>query len=230
MAKCGSRFRVLNEHRKSEKQKTFGREKWGIFPRIHLQLQLNSFRTWVVSLEVWILQVMVLEIITWETSTIFQLSFATQDRIFDMHVQLDFWRCRTLRIHVRLRPQHRNTANSNGNQVSRAFCRTQWERILFVCYEGSRVDLAPNITQSSDDHWQDTLSVDHLREIHGGLHSTHGYLLLFTFPPSIDVWKTWCNVFLKKTGYVIEKICILPPPVELSKYSKNTEFSIFTVF
>jgi hypothetical protein len=79
---------------------------------VQLQLQLNSFRTWVVSLEVWILQVMVLEIITWETSTTFQLSFATQDRIFDMHVQLDIWRCRTLRIHVRLRIQHRNTANS----------------------------------------------------------------------------------------------------------------------
>ncbi len=35
--------------------------------------------------------------------------------------------------------------------------------------------------------------------------------------------------FLKKTGYVIQKICILAPNVEVSKYSKNTEFSDFTV-
>ncbi len=167
---------VLNiENRK--KKKTFGREQWGIwqerrqefqlhsqegqeFVELQLQLQLNSFRIWVVSLEAWILQIMVWVIITWETSTIFQLSFATQDRIFDIHVRLDIWRYRSPRIHVMLDVHHRKVTNSNGNQVCRVLYRTQWEHILFVCYEGSSVDLAPNITQSSDNHRRDTLSVD----------------------------------------------------------------------
>ncbi len=204
MTKCVSRFWFW-EHRKSGKQKKFGREQWGIWQerrqefQLHRQegqdfstaaAELNSFHTWVVSLEPWILQIMVWVIINWETLTIFQLSFATQDRIFNIHVQLDIRRCR-------------NSVNSNGNQVCRAFCRTQWEHILFVCYEGSGVDLAPNITQSSDDHRRDTLSVDRLREIHGDLHSTHGYLLLFTFPPSMlrcSMLEDLMTVFWKKQG------------------------------
>jgi hypothetical protein len=47
------------------------------------------------------------------------------------------------------------------------------------------------------------LSVDRLREIHGGLHSTHGYLLLFTFPPSMlrcSMLEDLMPVFWKKQG------------------------------
>ena len=77
----------------------------------------------------------------------------------------------------------------------------QWIRTTtkFAGPEGSRVDLDPNITQSSDDHHRDTLSVDHRREIHGILQTTHDYLFLFTFPPSMlfDVSKTWLPVFWK---------------------------------
>ncbi len=64
-----------------------------------LKLYLNSLRKGFVSLEAWIWQIMVLTIITWETS----------------------------RINVRLNAQHRKAMNSNGNQVSRVFSRTQWE-------------------------------------------------------------------------------------------------------
>ena len=88
---------------------------------------------------------MVWSIITWETSTMVPLSSASQGNIFHRHVRLDIWRWRSTRIHVRLHTPHRKTTNSNDNQVCRAFCRTQWEHILFVCYEGSGVYLAPNI-------------------------------------------------------------------------------------
>ncbi len=98
---------------------------------------------------------------------------------------------------------------SIGNQVWRTFWRTQWERILFVCYEGSRVDLAPNITQSCEDHRWDTLSVDHLWEIHDGiLQTTHGYQSRSpSFPPCCVVrylktccllWNHVCFFFEKK--------------------------------
>jgi hypothetical protein len=50
---------------------------------------------------------------------------------------------------------------------------------------GNDVHFDPNITQSSDDHHRDTLSVDHRGEIHGIRQTTHGYLFLFTFPPSM---------------------------------------------
>ena len=80
------------------------------------------------------------------------LSSTTQDHIFHIHVRLDIWRRRSTRIHVRLDVPDRKTTNSNGNQLCRVFCRTQWEWILFVCYEGNGAHLAPIITQSSDDH------------------------------------------------------------------------------
>jgi hypothetical protein len=86
------------------------------------------------------------------------LSYTTQDRIF--HVRLDIWRCRTTRINVRLNSTHRKSTNSNGNQVCRVFSRTQWELILFVCYETRGFDLDPNITQSCDDRHGDTWSVE----------------------------------------------------------------------
>jgi hypothetical protein len=98
---------------------------------------------------------------------------------------------------VRLNAQHRKTTTSNGNQVCRVFSRTQWEHILFVCYETSGFDLAPNITQSSDDRQRDPWSVDHRREIHGSLEGTHGYLLVFTFPPSMfgcSMFQDLCQV------------------------------------
>ena len=77
---------------------------------------------------------------------------------------------------------------------------------LFVCYETSGFDLAPIITQSSDDRHRDPWSVDHRREIHGSLEETHGYLLVFTFPPSmfgclcsvVRCFKAYVSFFLKK--------------------------------
>ena len=160
---------------------------------VQLQLQLNSLRKRVVSLELWILQTMVWAIITWETSTMVPLSSESQGRMFHSHVRLDIWRCRSTRIHVRFHMSHRKTTNSNDNHVYRAFCRTQWEHILFVCYEGSGVHLTPNITQSSDDHRGDTLSVDHRWETHDNLLATHRYPLLFDFPVSM----LCCSMFRK---------------------------------
>jgi hypothetical protein len=81
--------------------------------------------------------------------------------MFHIHVRVDIWRCRVTRIHVSLHAPDRKTTNSHGNQVCHVFCRTQWVRILFVRYEDSGVHVAPNITQSSDDHRRDTSSVDH---------------------------------------------------------------------
>ncbi len=131
------------------------------------------------------------------------VSYVSQDSIFHIPVRLDIWRYRTTRINVRLNTQHRKTTNSNGNQVCRVFSRTQWDRILFVCYETSGYDLAPNITQSSDDRHRDPWSVDHRREIHGSLETSHGNLLVFTFPPSMlgcSMFQDLCPVFFKKTG------------------------------
>ncbi len=156
-----------------------------------------------MSLETWIWQIMVLAIITWETSTMVPVSSVSQDNIFHIPVWLDIWRCRTTRINVRLNAQHRKTTNSNGHQVCRVFSRTQWERILFVCYETSEFDLAPNITQSFDDQHRDPWSVDHRWEIHGSLESTHGYLFVFTFPPSMfgcSMFQVLCPVFFEKRG------------------------------
>ena len=68
---------------------------------------------------------------------------------------------------MRMCAQHRNTTNSNGNQVCRAFCRTQWESNSIVRYGGSAVDRRPTITNCSDDRCRHTLSVDHRRENHG---------------------------------------------------------------
>ena len=164
---------------------------------VHLQFQINSLPTRVVSLEPWILQTMVWSIITWETSTMVPLSCVSQDSIFHRHVRLDIWRCRSTRIHVRLHAPHRKTTNSNGNQVCRAFCRPQWESSLFVCYQGSGDHLAP-ITQSSDDLHRDTLSVDHRWETHGILHAPYACLLLFTLPPSCCVVRTLMSSFSKK--------------------------------
>ena len=42
-----------------------------------------------------------------------------------------------------------------------------------MCYEGNDVHVSPNITQSSDDHHRETLSVDRQRETHGNLQATH---------------------------------------------------------
>ena len=97
---------------------------------VQLQLQLNSLRTRVVSLEPWILQTMSWAIITWETSTMVPLSYTSQGIIFHRHVRLDIWRCRSTRIHVRFHVTHRKTKNSNGNQVFRVISRTQWESML----------------------------------------------------------------------------------------------------
>ncbi len=65
---------------------------------VHLYLQLNSLHTRVVSLEVChrIIQIIVWEIITWETSTM--VPTVSQDLIFDVHVRLDIWRWRGTRI------------------------------------------------------------------------------------------------------------------------------------
>jgi hypothetical protein len=52
----------------------------------------------------------------------FALQCAWEDRIFDIHLQLDIQRCRTSRIHMRMCVQHRHTTNSNGNQVCPVFC------------------------------------------------------------------------------------------------------------
>jgi hypothetical protein len=109
----------------------------------------------------------------------------------------------TTRINVRLNTPHRKETNSNGNQVCRVFSRTQWECILFVCYETTGFDLDPNFTQSSDDRHRDTWSVDHRREIHGSLEVRHDYLLVFTFPPSLfgcSMFQDVCPVFFEKKG------------------------------
>ena len=168
---------------------------------VHLQFQINSLRTRVVSLEPWILQTMVWSIITWETSTMVPLSFTTQGNIFHRHVRLDIWSCRSTRIHVRFHVSYRTTTNSNGNQVCRVFSRTQWEDILFVCYEGNGVHLAPNITQSSDDHRGDTLSVDHRWKTHGNLLATHRCHLLSDFPASMFR----CSMFRKVFDAISQK-------------------------
>ena len=167
-----------------------------------MQLQINSLRKGVVCLKAWIWQVMVWAIITWETSTMVPLSCAPQDRIFHIHVWLDIWRCRPTRINVRLNTPHRKAMNSNGNQVCRVFSRTQWECICSSVMK-TGFDLAPIITQSSDDRHRDPWSVDHRREIHGSLETRHGYLLVFTFPPSMfgcSMFQGWCPVFFEKTG------------------------------
>ena len=83
----GSRFwfpRKVWTIERGKKKKSFGRENGETKRRRHrtssfilkkarisvqLQLQLTSLRTWVVSLEPWILQIMGWSIITWETST-----------------------------------------------------------------------------------------------------------------------------------------------------------------
>ena len=86
--KGGSRFWVSNAKvgtiERGKKKKSFGRENGETKRRgqrsssfilkkarisVQLQLQLTSLRTWVVSLEPWILQIMGWSIITWETST-----------------------------------------------------------------------------------------------------------------------------------------------------------------
>ena len=86
--KGGSRFWVSNAKvgtiERGKKKKSFGRENGETKRRGHrsssfilkkarisvqLQLQLTSLRTWVVSLEPRILQIMGWSIITWETST-----------------------------------------------------------------------------------------------------------------------------------------------------------------
>ncbi len=83
----------------------------------------------------------------------FTLSSVTQDHIFHIHVRLDIWRCRATRIHVRLDVSHTKETNSNGHQVYLDFWRTQWECILFICYEGSGVHLPPNITYPPENTW-----------------------------------------------------------------------------
>ena len=106
----------------------------------------------------------------------FWASFCTtwheQDRIFQIHVRRDIRRCTAPGIHVRVRAPHRNTTNSNGNQLFETFCSPQWGRIFFVRYECSGLESAPNITWSSKDRRQDTFSVDRRREMHGSLMRT----------------------------------------------------------
>ena len=114
---------------------------------VHLQLQLNSLRTRVVSLEPWILQTMVWAIITWETSTMVPLSCASQGRIFHRHVRLDIWRCRSTRIHVRFHLPHRKTTNSNGNQgpstghSESTFCSSVTKVVEFILLQTSHSPL-----------------------------------------------------------------------------------------
>jgi hypothetical protein len=134
-----------------------------------------------------------------------------------IQVRLDFWRRTATRIHVRFYTPHRKTTNSNDNQVCRTFYRPQRERILFVCYKGNGVHLAPIITQSSDDHHRDTLSVDHRWERHGSLHTPHGYLLLFTFPPSLFR----CS---RLPGFFQD----LVPNVEVCPIQTKTGFQLFS--
>ncbi len=98
---------------------------------------------------------------------------------------------------------HTRLQNSKSGYSCRVFSRTQWEHILFVCYETSGFDLVPNITQSSDDRHRDPWSVNHRWEIQGSLESTHGYMLVFTFPPSMfgcSMFQTLCPVFFEKTS------------------------------
>ncbi len=155
---------------------------------VHLQLYLDSLPTRVVSLESWILQIMVWSIITWQTSTM--VPTVLRDVRYGPVSGLHLWHtCPTRHLKVQISEDtrfpvpYRKTENSNDNQASRVCWRTQWESILFVCHEGNRVDVPSNITQSSDDHHRDTLSVDHRRQTHGNLQGTLCYLLLFTFPP-----------------------------------------------
>jgi hypothetical protein len=68
----GKRKNILDErhgetNRRGDKSSSFILKKARIL--VHLHLQLTSFRTRVVSLEAWILQIMVWSIITSETST-----------------------------------------------------------------------------------------------------------------------------------------------------------------
>jgi hypothetical protein len=60
---------------------------------------------------------------------------------------------------VRVCDQHGKTMNLNGNQVCRGFCSPQLDRILVVPYERSGLGLPLNITHSSDDRYENTVSV-----------------------------------------------------------------------
>jgi hypothetical protein len=97
------------------------------------------------------------------------------------------------------------------NYIPFYVCRTQWESISFVCYEGNGIHLPPNITQSSDDHRRDTLSIDHQWETFGIFPVTHRYPLLSTFPPSM----LRCSMFEKvlKVTVIFEKKMVLNPKV-----------------
>jgi hypothetical protein len=150
---------------------------------LELQVHLDSLRTRVVSLETWILQIIVSAIITWETSTMVPVVLRDTGPYL--------WHtCPTRHLKV----QTKFTGTSVGHS----------ERVfLFVYYDGNRVDLDANITQCSYDHLRDTLSVDHRRETHGSIHVTHGYLFLFTFPLSMlccSMFEGLMSSFFEKKG------------------------------
>ncbi len=103
--------------RKSEKQKKIWREKWGIRQESTVSRIVDLTNNGIVNHYLRDVD---------HGSTV---SSETQDSIFHIHVRLDIWRCRTTRINMRLNGQHRKAMNSNGNQVSWVFSRTQWECI-----------------------------------------------------------------------------------------------------
>ena len=160
--------------------------------------------------------------ITSEMFMVFALHCPWEDRIFDIHLRLDIQRCRTPWIHMRMCAQHRNTTNSNGNQVCPAFFRTHWECTSFVRYEDITVDRPPTITKWSDDPRWDTGSVDHHQEMHGSCLTTLCYLLKSTFLPYMMSFELFTIVrrrkkhasrdfFLKSHGSEIESVQFIFP-------------------
>ncbi len=110
---------------------------------------------------------------------------------------------------MRMCAQHRNTTNSNGNQVCPVFCRTQWECTSFVRYEDNTVDRPPTITKWSDDPRRDTCSVDRRREMHGS------FLFFFFF---FQWFWFWCS----EMNPVRKDLLYSWPMVEMRTFNRLT--------
>ena len=113
---------MVKQHRRGDRSSNFILKKDRIL--VQLQLNLTSLHTRVVSLEGWILQIMLWTIITWETSTMVHTFHDTgphrSHTCPSRHLKV-----RATRTHVRLHPPHRKATNfvgpSPGHSES-AFC------------------------------------------------------------------------------------------------------------
>jgi hypothetical protein len=126
---------------------------------VQLQLQLTSLRTGVVSLEEWILQIMVWSIITWETSTMVHCLVSHRTACLWNMCACGVLEDKVREHFVQLLPGQRSSSWSKDHTI------------LWLSLPRHFVWRLPCV---SDYHYQDTLSVDRRWETHGSLQTTHG--------------------------------------------------------